>query len=152
MFLRCAQGVITSPHAHGCISYLHCVVCRAAAWSKYNIAVSSRRENESYSCTDYFDAHNPSVGLVSSAAMATCCRRCTLIAVLSIAQLQQHALTTAADARCSQIQSHAWELAAAKGGIPGLASCLSCPFPHVENGAPTAITGCRILSPPLTRW
>ena len=36
-------------------------ICRAAAWSKYHIAVTQRKEEEGTSSKDYYDAHSPGV-------------------------------------------------------------------------------------------
>lgn len=43
---------------------------RAAAWSKYHIAVSQRKEEEDTSQKDYYDSHSPGVRLSDLAISA----------------------------------------------------------------------------------
>ena len=48
--------------------YKAALACRAAAWSKYHIAVTQRKEEEPTSSKDYYDTHSPGVSRFFSAA------------------------------------------------------------------------------------
>lgn len=51
-----------------CMIYTAETGCRAAAWTKYNLAIAQRKDNESVSSTDYHDMHSAIVCPVSAAS------------------------------------------------------------------------------------